>query len=303
MAGSCLTIVNPISAGGATAKRWPRIRDSLARHINFDVAQTEYPQHAIRLGIEARELGYSRVICVGGDGTLNEVVNGILQGSPDIPLPEVGMVPSGTGSDLARSIGIARDTDEACARLAAPYRQLTDLGLVAYRGASGEEQRYFVNAAGLGYAAEVVSRRNGFNRYLRGTLPYLASVATTLMTHRNSDVKITLDGSTSSHRVTAVVLAIGQYFGGGMRVAPNAILDDGMFDVVTIGDVTHLELVYNFPRVYRGTHLNHPKVRAERARSIAVESDQPMLVQADGELLGLSPVRFQILPRALTLLR
>ncbi|HEX2986929.1 MAG TPA: diacylglycerol kinase family lipid kinase, partial [Chloroflexota bacterium] len=214
-----------------------------------------------------------------------------------------GMVPSGTGSDLARSLGMARGIDEACARLAAPERMITDLGMVTYRVGGEEDRRYFVNAAGIGYDAEVVSRRNGFNRYMRGTLPYLASVATTLMTYHNKDVTIAMDGSAARHRVTAVVVAIGRYFGGGMRVAPNALLDDGLFDVITVGDVGHMELVYNFPRVYRGTHLTHPKIGAERARLVTVESDHPVLVQADGELLGMAPVTFQILPRALTLLR
>ncbi len=303
MPKSCLAIVNPVSAGGATARRWPHIRETLARYVDFDEAVTAYPQHALLLGTEARNDGYSQLICVGGDGTLSEVVNGILRGNESLPQPEVGVVPSGTGTDLVRSAGIARGIDQACARLAAPERILIDLGSVTYNENGRQERRYFVNAAGLGYDAEVVSRRNGFNRYMRGTLPYLISVATTLMTYHNKRLTITLDGRSSNRRFTAVVVAIGQYFGGGMRVAPNALLDDGLFDVITVGDVGHLELVYNFPRVYRGTHLTHPKISAERATLVAVDTSDPVLVQADGEVLGMAPATFQILPRALTLLR
>ena len=233
---------------------------------------------------------------------MNEVVNGVFSGDPALPLPKIGMIPSGTGSDLARSVGIPHRIEEACKRLAGPRTTVSDLGVVSYRGEEGQKQRYFVNAAGLGYDAEVVCRRNGFNRYVRGTIPYVASLATTLLSYRNKEVTVTVDEASETRWIRTLVLGIGQYFGGGMRVAPNALLDDGYFDVVTIGDVGRIELIYNLPRVYRGTHLRNSKVKSERARTVRVESDRQLLVQADGDLLGQVPAQFQIIPGALTIL-
>ncbi len=297
-----LVIINPASAGGATEGRWPRIRDLLSGQTNFEAAFSQYPGHAVKLGKEGRDSGYHRVVCVGGDGTVNEVVNGAMSGDQARPLPEIGMIPSGTGSDLARTVGIPHSIEGACRRLASPRTTICDLGVVFYTGKEGQEQRYFVNAAGLGYDAEVVRRRNGFNRYVRGTAPYVASLAATLLRYHNKDSVVTVDGASDTRRIMALVVGIGQYFGGGMRVAPNALLDDGFFDVVTIGDIGRIELLYNLPAVYRGTHLRNPKVKSERARTVRVESDQGLMLQADGDLLGEVPAQFQILPRSLTIL-
>lgn len=297
-----LVIVNPASAGGATHRRWPRIRDLLCRDLDFDVAFSQYPGHALELGRGARARGIGRLVCVGGDGTLHEVVNGAFSGSPEHPMPEIAIIPSGTGSDLARTLGIPLGIEEACARLVSPRKVTSDLGVVSYKGAGGPALRYFVNAAGLGYDAEVVSRRDGFSRYARGTIPYLAAIAVTLLGYGNKDVSVTLDGTRDDRRISFLAVAIGKYFGGGMMIAPDAVLDDGRFDVITVGDVGRLELVYNVPGIYRGAHLRHPKVRVERAGHVQVESEQKVLIQADGELLGLVPAEFQVLPRALTLL-
>lgn len=297
-----LVIVNPAAGGGSAGDRWPGIRDALSRHTSFEVAFSQYAGHAVELGALAREQGFSQVVCVGGDGTLHEVVNGLFSASPDQPVPMVAVIPCGTGVDFARTVGIPGRIDQACARLASPRFVRCDLGMVFYTGREGRERRYFVNAAGLGYDAEVVNRRNGFNRHVRGTVPYLASLAVTLVTYQNRDIALTVDGVTEKRRVNAVVVAIGSYFGGGMKIAPSAVVDDGYFDVITIGDVGRLELLYNVPRVYRGTHLGNSRVRAERARLVGVESSQQVRIQADGESLGMAPALFQIIPRALTIL-
>ncbi|MGE5618511.1 MAG: diacylglycerol/lipid kinase family protein [Sphingomonadaceae bacterium] len=297
-----LVIVNPVSAGGTTERRWPRIRDLLAASLPFDSAISEYAGHAIQLGKTGRDEGYDCLVCVGGDGTVNEVVNGALSGDARRPMPSIGLIPSGTGSDLARSLGIPHRMEEACRRLADPRATLSDLGVVSYVGREGPEHRYFVNAAGLGYDAEVVYRRNGFNRFVRGTIPYVASLAVTLFGYRNKDVRIALDGVSHARRISLLVVGIGRYFGGGMRIAPGAVLNDGYFDVITVGDAGRIELVRNLPGVYRGTHLQNPKVKCERAAEVRVETDDRLMVQADGDLLGLAPAQFQIVHRALTIL-
>ncbi len=296
-----LAIVNPASAGGSTHRRWPLIRDLLFKHFDFEVAFSQFPGHAIELGAEARRQGYTRLVCVGGDGTVGEAVHGAYSAGSDHPMPEIAIVPTGTGADFARSLGIPHGVEGACALLANPRRVASDLGVVSFIGKEGPAVRYFVNAAGLGYDAEVVSRRNGFNRYVRGTLPYLASLATTLMSYENRDVTIVVGETTRTIRVNALVLAIGKFFGGGMRIAPQAEMADGYFDAVTIGDVGRFELVRNVPGVYRGTHLRNPKVSVQRVSELQVESAQQVLIQADGELLGEVPARFQIIPQALTI--
>ena len=297
-----LAIVNPVSAGGSTHRRWPLIRDLLARHFDFEVAFSQYPGHAIELGAEARRSGVARVVCVGGDGTINEVVNGAFKVDSEHPMPEIAIVPTGTGADFARSVGIPHRVEEACERLGSVRKMKTDLGVVSYTGKEGPETRYFVNAAGLGYDAEVVRCRNGFNQYVRGTIPYLASLAATLLSYHNKDITITIGESRCTRRANAVVLAIGRFFGGGMCIAPRAELADGCFDTVTIGDVGRIELIRNVPGLYRGTHLQNPKVSVERASEVWVESGQRVLIHADGELLGELPAHFQIMPRALTVL-
>jgi diacylglycerol kinase (ATP) len=297
-----LAIVNLVSAGGSTHRRWPAIRDLLFRHLDFDVAFSQYPGHSMELGRDARCSGFGHLICVGGDGTVNEVVNGAFVATSRYPMPEISVIPTGTGADFARSLGIPHDIKGICERLGCPRRVVSDLGVVSYSGKEGPESRYFVNAAGIGYDAEVVSRRNGFNRYVRGTTPYLASLAATLLSYQNKDITVTFGETRHNRRVNALVLAIGRYFGGGMLIAPNAELADGNFDAVTIGDVGRLELLSNVPSVYRGTHLRHPKVSVERASTVQVDSPQRVLIQADGELLGEVPARFQIIPQALTIL-
>ncbi len=299
---STLVVVNPVSAGGSTHRRWPLVRDLLSQHLDFEIAFSQYPGHAVEIGRDARAAGVSRLICAGGDGTLNEVVNGAFAVASAHPMPEIGIIPTGTGADFARSLGIPHRLEGACLRLAHPRRQVSDLGVVSFRGERGPETRYFVNAAGLGYDAEVVSCRNGFNRYVRGTLPYLASLAATLLTYDNKEITITIGEAITTRRVNAMVLAIGRFFGGGMCIAPNAELADGYFDAVTVGDVGRFELLRSFPGVYRGTHLRNPKVSAERTADVRVESRKRVLVQADGELLGEVPAHFQIIPRALTIL-
>ena len=297
-----LVVVNPVAAGGSAHRRWPLIRDLLGRHLDFDVAFSQYAGHAIELGAEARMRGVNRVVCVGGDGTVNEVVNGAFTANSECPMPKIALIPTGTGADFARSLGIPHRLEEACERIETASTIRSDLGVVSYTGKDGLETRYFVNAAGLGYDAQVVSCRNGFNRYVRGTIPYLASLAATLLSYENKEITVTIGGNRCTRRVNTVVLAIGRFFGGGMCIAPQAELADGYFDAITIGDVGRIELIRNIPGVYRGTHLRNPRVSVERAGEVLAESSQRVLVHADGELLGELPARFHIIPRALDIL-
>lgn len=309
--GWALIICNPVSGAGRGLERLAAVKRALASNeVRFTDEVTQGRGDAARLARCAVQEGCSAVIVIGGDGTLFEVVNGIVDpAEPDSPhlnkarVP-VGLIPSGRGSDFGRSVGVPSDLSASIARLIEGRTTTVDLGYVSYRSFAGKPQgRYFANAAGLGFDAEVAVRANKGPRVLGGTVTYLGSLLATLGTYRNKRVQVRADGSDEWHaRVNSIVVANGQYFGGGMKIAPNAQLMDGELDVVTLGDLGKLDLVRNVPRVYDGSHITHPKVSTFRARHIEVQSANRMLLQADGEVLGTAPATFTVVPSALILI-
>jgi YegS/Rv2252/BmrU family lipid kinase len=259
--------------------------------------------HASELARQAAAAGYQTVVALGGDGTVNEVINGLLAEGGADPQVTLGIIPGEKGNDLARTLGIPFDYAEACRRLIKGKRVSIDLGKITYTHGDGEAQRYFINVAGLGFDSEVVRRITPRLRALSSpTIRYLSSLLITLATYENRDVRIMIDGEELRQRAFSVVICIGRYFGGGMQIAPGAIPDDGLFDVIVIGDLTKREILANLPRVYKGTHLSHPKVGLYRARKIRVETQERTLLQADGELLGETPTAFEIIPQAIRVL-
>jgi len=293
-------IVNPAAGAGATAKKWPRIRKALeSSGIRFEHDLTEAPGHATELAKSAVGRGYDMVVSVGGDGTLNEIVNGLYSAGANGTVM-LGIISTGTGKDYIKTVGIPRPYEEACLRLCNPKKIVVDLGTVEYISNGRMEKRIFVNFAGLGLDAEIV-RATTWRFKALGSMPsYLMGVFSSLVLHRNKDVVITLDGKTEKRRVDEVLVNNGKYGGGGMLPAPDADLKDGILNVLIINAASKPELVWALPRIYKGTHGTHPKVTMRRARMIEVQSAQPMLVQADGELLGEAPARFDVLPAALT---
>lgn len=266
--------------------------------LSFDHVFTQGVGHGIELAGEAASRGYELVIAVGGDGTVNEVVNGLVDETGK-GRATLGIISMGTGGDCARSLGIPRDYAKAC-RLFSGFKRVTiDLGAVEYVSNDREVKRLFINTAGLGFDAVVVERHEGFPKIIKGTLPYVICLMLTLGGYRNKRVTLDVEGAKEEQRVFSVVVNNGRYFGGGMKVAPDADLCDGLLDVVVIGDMSKIEVLWNFPRVYRGTHVTHPKVSTCQARSIGIQPSERMLLQVDGELLGEAPASFQVLPAAL----
>ncbi len=294
-------IVNPAAGAGSTHRKWPGI-SRLLGHIglSFDHAFTEGTGHAIELAKTAADDGYRYLVAVGGDGTANEVANGILRstGASSISL---GIVSTGTGSDFIRSIGIPRDYTSACSLLTSQRRLLIDVGVVEYRKNGQPAQRFFVNAAGIGFDAAVVQATERWPKYFGGTVPYLAGLLRSLLGYQNKSVVLHIGDKVETTRVLNVVVANGSYMGGGMHIAPEAKLDDSLLDIVVIGDIGKFELLKALPMVYKGTHSAHPKVRMEQATRITIEPSEPVLVHADGELLGEGPASFWLMPSALSL--
>jgi diacylglycerol kinase (ATP) len=296
-------IVNPAAGAGKSGKLWPRISSLFkSQGLRFEHDMTEAPGHAVELAKTAANKGYDMVVSVGGDGTINEVVNG-LYASGGMKESLLGIVSTGTGSDYIRTAGIPRDYEDACRSLLEPKKKTVDLGMVEYGKNGSRIERLFVNFAGMGFDAEIVRRTSQQFKKL-GDLPsYLLGALTTLVSYKNRDVQVSIDGKVEEKRVCTVIMNNGKYGGGGMLTAPHADLADGLFDVLIVGDLGKLDFLRSLPRIYKGTHLTHPKVTLKRAKEIEVKSlSEKMYLQADGELLGEVPARFRILPAALNII-
>jgi YegS/Rv2252/BmrU family lipid kinase len=294
-------IVNPVAGAYSTRRKWPIISRLLKRiGLSFDFEYTEGVGHAIELARAAASDGYRYLVAVGGDGTVNEVANGILY-STGATETALGIVSTGTGSDFARSAGIPRDYATACSTLTNSRRLAIDVGVVEYQSKGQTLRRFFVNGAGVGFDAAVVEKTERLPKYFGGTIPYVAGLVRALFSYKNKPVVLNVGGEVEAFRVLSVVVANGGYLGGGMHIAPGAELGDGLLDVVVVGDLGKLELLKELPTVYKGTHINHPKVRMKKARRITVDSPERMLVHADGELLGESPASFWVVPAALSI--
>jgi YegS/Rv2252/BmrU family lipid kinase len=267
--------------------------------LRFEHVITEAPGHAIELAKAAAKKGYDMVVSVGGDGTIHEIVNG-LYASGNINDNLLGIVSTGTGSDYIRTTGTPRKFEDACRRFLEPKQRTVDLGIVEYAKNGGRAERLFVNFAGMGFDAEIVRRTTQQFKKL-GALPsYLMGTLTTLLAYRNHKISLVVDGQAEERRVCTVIMNNGKYGGGGMLTSPQADLADGLLDVLIIGDVSKPDLLRSLPRIYKGTHLTHPKVAARKAKEIEVKSlGEKLYLQADGELLGEVPARFRILPAAL----
>jgi YegS/Rv2252/BmrU family lipid kinase len=294
-------IVNPIAANGRVAKDWPAVRGLLAElGLEFDFRMTERPMHASEIAREAVAAGFNPIVAYGGDGTLMEVVNGLFD-EPGAPsTATLGIIPGGTGCDFVRTLGVPHDYREACRLLLSGSERQMDVGYATFRGFDDSEQHlYFANVAGLGFDGEVVERVQRSSKALGTTVTYLGNLLISMLHYTNKHVSLRFEDSTQQRRMNSVVVCNGRYFGGAMCIAPPADLQDGEFDLVILGDLSKPELVANVPKIYKGTHLTHPKVQIHKARQVYVEAQERMLVQADGELVGQAPASFRILPSVL----
>lgn len=309
--GWVMLVCNPVSGVGRGAELLAVVRRALdAAGVRYASELTTRGGDGARLARSAVLAGCSAIVVIGGDGTFFEAVNGVMNpAEPGASLSlggavALGLVQAGRGSDFGRSSGIPSDVSAACSRLISGRTQPVDLGYVTYRSFGGAERsRYFANAAGLGFDAEVTVRANAGPRVLGGTVPYLSALLVTLGSYRNKRISVSTNGGPEWYaRVNSIVMSNGQYFGGGMKIAPQAQLSDGELDVVVLGDLGKLDLVRNVPRVYDGSHISHPKVRMMRARQVEVSSPDRLLLQADGEVLGTAPASFTVVPGALRLI-
>jgi YegS/Rv2252/BmrU family lipid kinase len=236
-------------------------------------------------------------VAVGGDGTVNEIVNGIA--GVDV---ELAVIPRGTGWDFVRTYGIPRNLEAAVEVALRGRARAIDLGRAHYRAWDGSEaESLFANIASAGMSGAIAKRANETSKALGGKASYLWATFAVFSRWGNDDVLVRVDGEERRGRMHDVVVANGRYFGGGMKITPEAEPDDGVFDVLLIGDLTKRDLMLTLPKTYRGSHLPHPKATSLRGAVVEVETPEPLPVQLDGEQPGTTPARFEIVPRALRL--
>jgi YegS/Rv2252/BmrU family lipid kinase len=241
------------------------------------------------------------VVAVGGDGTVNEVVNGLLAGERSDP-PELAAIPRGTGTDFVRHFGIPTSLEKAARVALEGETRRIDAGRVTFRAWSGEsESAFFVNAASAGMSGAVAQRANASSKALGGKASFLWATLAVFARWHASEVEVEVDDERRGGLMYDAIVANCRYLGGGMAMCPDAEPDDGLLDVLLIGDITRRDLALTLPKVYRGTHLPHPKAEALRGRRIAVTSQTPLPVELDGEQPGTTPAVFEVLPGALRL--
>lgn len=304
-----LVIVNPKSAGGSTRENWAAIASDLRAHFGpFNVAFTKIAGDGRNLAKKAAEAGREFIIACGGDGTINEVANGILESGKDV---EFGILPSGTGGDFRRSLGIPQSSREAARALRDGKTRRIDVGRVTFQSHEGETvSRYFLNVSSFGLAASIIERVKG-NKALdwlplggvRGRASFALSTLQEVVGLDPVTVRIKIDGG--EERLLQTVnfcVANARYFGGGMMIAPDAKLEDGKLDVVNIGDIRTAKIILNAYTLYTGSHLDLKEVKSSLAKRIEVspaDRNADIHLETDGELPGRLPAVFEIVPGAL----
>jgi diacylglycerol kinase family enzyme len=322
-------IANPTAAAGRVGREWNWIERLLETRLpELETAFTEGPGHATLLAREALRAGWEMIVCVGGDGTLNEVVNGFFErpepeatyereegwirpkqpASPEPIRPQaaLGFVPIGTGGDFRRSIGLMGGVRESIEHLDGRSTRPVDVGEMAFVDPAGQlAVRYFLNIASTGFSGRVGEATNRMWKGLGGTTSFLLGSAWAYLNWHNVELEAILDDTRElSGDMFNLIAANGEFFGGGMWVAPGAELDDGAFQIVEMGDLSKSEILTLGTRIYTGRHLANPKNRrytAERMAARTADPEEDVPVEMDGETPGSLPAYWQIHPRELEL--
>jgi len=296
-----MLVVNPHAGGGRGRTIFPAVRELLEQGIaNLDVRVSEYAGHACAIGREAAASGYERVLTVGGDGTPFEIVNGIYaDGRPPKPI-ELGIIPAGTGNSFLRDFSIL-SWRQAVEGILAGKRRRVDLVEIAYPRDGADVRQVYLNILGVGLIADILKLTNeklkGFGR-----ASYGLAVLLRLARGMRNRMQLTVDGEKLEIVNSALVVSNSKFTGGGMKIAPMADTRDGKVDLVVFQEVDRRDILNIFARVFKGTHVGHPKVKTYRAAEVAIDGDPREMLMADGELLGRTPLRLKVLPAELVIL-
>lgn len=304
-----LIIVNPKSAGGSTEGRWAQTASDFRTHFGaFHVEFTQKSGHGMELAKQAAEDGRTFIIACGGDGTINEVANGILESGRDV---ELGVLPSGTGGDFRRTLNMPNSVREAAEVLRDGITKSIDVGKVTFVNHQNEEvSRYFLNVSSFGISASINERVKTKDALkwlpgdtLRGKAKFAISTLQEVMDFEFTTVKVKLDDSEEKTLNTInFCVANARFFGGGMKIAPDAKIDDGLFDVINIGDIKTAKIIFNAYKLYSGSHLSLDEVKHKHAKRVEIHpatKSEIVYIETDGELPGRLPAIYEILPEAL----
>ena len=297
-----IIIVNPNAGSRKVGRDWKEIKQLLEeKEITYKVIFTKTVNHAIEITQTAINDGFLNFIAVGGDGTLNEIVNGIFsQTNIETSAFKVGMIPAGTGNDWCRMFNIPFDYKKAINIIINDTTFIQDIGKVSFQKDNETKDRYFVNVTGLGYDAMVAKKTNAQKAKGKGgKFSYFLNIFTSLFYYKDEKISITADKDVIKTDLFSMNVGICKYNGGGMMQLPNAVADDGLMDVTVIKKVSKLDLIKNIQKLYDGSITKHPKVIAFQATDIKIDSDNNIYIEADGESLGHGPFVFSILPKAL----
>jgi YegS/Rv2252/BmrU family lipid kinase len=299
--GELVIICNGKAGKGAVKRHLPQVEALLRqRELPYVVRETEGPGHATELARAALQGGTQVVVAMGGDGTINEIVNGMLV--DDRPVHEnatLGVIAAGTGSDFIKTFGIPGTASHAVAHLDGPERFKIDIGKITLRSEGRDTVRYFANIAEVGIGAAVVARAQRLPRWLGPTV-YFFAFWMTLRKHRMADVVIDLVDRKYEGKMNNLVVANGQFFGGGMKIAPKAAPTDGVLDI-QIEHARKREAIAVMPKVYKGEHVPHPDIFEAKRVRLSITSQQELLIEADGEVLGTTPASFDLLKESIYL--
>lgn len=297
-------IVNPESNQGQTRRKWEDIKEGIKSFIKeFKYEFTEKPLQAIEITRAAIKNGTELIIGVGGDGTMNEIANGFYEDRKIInPETTLGIVPSGTGCDFTKSLNIPSGLKNALKVITQAHSAKIDVGKVTFKSHTGEQtERFFLNVSDFGIGGEVVKKVNQ-KRMERKASSYVRCLISTMIHYKNKKVRVKIDDREfGAEEYLAGAIANGRIFGKGMKIAPGAKLDDGLFDFVLIKGMKFLEFCRHGWKIFAGSHLSHPKIsliRGSRIEAIS-EGKEEVLIELDGEQLGQLPATFEIIPLSL----
>jgi YegS/Rv2252/BmrU family lipid kinase len=302
--GKLTVIVNPHAGRRRVEREIPELERNLrSKGLDYVLLRTEGPGDAARFAREALEGGGRFVVAVGGDGTVNEVVNGMLddEGKPVGEDPVLGVVAAGSGSDFVRTFGLPGDATRACGHLTGDNTYPLDVGKITYAApGGGTETRYFVNVAEAGLGAAVAARADRMSPRL-GQAKYFVGFWLTLPRFKLADVRVRADRKTYEGPAYMIVVGNGQYYGGGMKVSPRSYPGDGVLDGVVFKGPKS-DAFTMIPKIYRGEHVPHPHIEELRVKTeLVVEADRPLPIEADGEVLGNTPATFAVIPHPITM--
>ncbi len=281
--GPIKVILNPAAGRGYGARAEPKVRQCLeAEGLSFDLVRTKGPWHAAELAEQAARDGFETVIAAGGDGTANEIINGLMAASRNGPIPKMGVIPAGSGSDFASGIGLPADLEEACHRIALNLRRTIDIGRVTVEG---QEPRYFGNVVGIGFDGAALIETLKIKR-LRGLPLYLLAVLKTVFVSFKAPLAtVAYDGEEMVLPAMLVCVANGPREGGGFLIAPDAVPDDGLFDVCIAHEVDRLTTLRLIPHFIKGTHVDRDPVTMVQAKKVRIASSEGLIAHVDGEVL------------------